>query len=137
MLSALQMALHPLDRDVEAMLRKSQPGYFSGEGDDVGKQLEEWLEKMEDYFDLAHSLEENKALMGRFKLEKSAKLWWQDHCRENALQPANTTWDYISTQLSKNYQSRTYRIECLNEFLDCSQGKDEEKTPFMSFTRGF
>ena len=26
------MALHPLDRDVEAMLRKSQPGYFSGKG---------------------------------------------------------------------------------------------------------
>ena len=50
------MALHPLDRDVEAMLRKSQPGYFSsGEGDNVGKQLEEWLEKMEDYFNLVHS----------------------------------------------------------------------------------
>ena len=58
--SPAAMALHPLDRDVEAMLRKSQPGYFSGEGDDVGKQLEEWLEKMEDYFDLAHSSEENK-----------------------------------------------------------------------------
>ena len=47
------VALHPLDRDVEAMLRKSQPGYFSGEGDDVRKQLEEWLEKMDDYFALA------------------------------------------------------------------------------------
>ena len=70
------MALNPLDRDVEAMLWKSQPGYFNGEGDDVGKQLEEWLEKMEDYFDLAHSLEENKAMMGCFKLENSAKLWW-------------------------------------------------------------
>ena len=113
------MALHPLDRNVEAMLRKSQPGYFIGEGDNVGKQLKEWLEKMEDYFDLGHSSEENKAMMGCFKLEKSAKLWWQDHCRENALQPANTTWDYISTQLSKNYQSRTYRIERLNEFLNC------------------
>ena len=85
--AALAMALPPIDRDVEAMLRKSQPGYFSGEGDDVGKDLEEWLEKMEDYFDLALSSEANKAMMGRFKLEKSAKLWWQDHCRENALDP--------------------------------------------------
>ena len=132
---AAAMALHPLDRDVEAMLRKSQPGYFSGEGDDVGKQLEEWLEKMEDYFDLAHSSEENKAMMGRFKLEKSAKLWWQDHCREHALQPANTTWDYISTQLSKNYQSRTYRIERLNEFLDCSQGKDTLDVFYQRFLK--
>ena len=46
---------HPIDRNIEAMLRKSQPGYFSGVGDDVGKQLEEWLEKMDDYFELAHS----------------------------------------------------------------------------------
>ena len=74
--AAPAVALGPVDRDVDNMLCKSQPGYFSGEGDDVGKQLEEWLEKMEDYFDLAHSSEANKAMMGRFKLEKSTKLWW-------------------------------------------------------------
>ena len=79
------MANQPLDCDVEAMLRKSQPGYFSGEGDNVGKQLEEWMEKMNDYFALAHSSAINQAMMGRFKLEKSAKLWWQDQCRENGV----------------------------------------------------
>ena len=68
------VALHPLDCDVEAMLCKPRPSYFSGEGDNVGKQLEEWLEKMDDYFALAHSNEENKAMMGRFKLEKP--VWW-------------------------------------------------------------
>ena len=67
------LALPPVDRDVEAMLRKSQPGYFSGEGENIGKQLEEWIEKMDDYYDLAHSSEENRAMMGRFKLEKSVK----------------------------------------------------------------
>ena len=44
------MAAPQIECDVEAMLRKSQPGYFSGEGDHVGKQLEEWLDKMEEYF---------------------------------------------------------------------------------------
>ena len=77
-LGSAQMAIASVNRDVEAMLCKSQSGYFSGEGDNVGKQLEDWLEKMDDYFDLAHSTNENKAMMGRFKLEKSAKLWWQD-----------------------------------------------------------
>ena len=52
--AAPALMAHPIDRDIKAMLRKSQPGYFSGEGDDVGKQLEEWLEKMDDYFELAH-----------------------------------------------------------------------------------
>lgn len=73
---AQPVAPPPIDRDVEAMLRKSQPGYFNGEGDNVGKVLEDLLEKMEDYFDLAHSLEANKVMMGCFKLEKSAKQWW-------------------------------------------------------------
>ena len=32
-----QMAIAPVNRDVEAMLRKSKLGYFSGEGDNVRK----------------------------------------------------------------------------------------------------
>ena len=123
-LGSAQMDVTPVNRDVKAMLCKSQLGYFSREGDNVGKQLEDWLEKMDDYFDLTHSLEEKKAMMGRFKLEKSAKLWWQDHCRKSALDPANVTWEYIQTQLIKNYQNCTYRIERPNELLDCSQGKE-------------
>ena len=102
--------LTPVNRDVEAMLRKSQLGYFSGEGENVGKQLEEWIEKMDDYYDLAHSTEENRAMMGRFKLEKSTKLWWQDHCRENNLEVIEISWEYLWTQLHRNYQNCTYRI---------------------------
>ena len=129
------MALNPIDRDVEAMLRKSQPGYFSGEGDNVGKLLKEWLEKMEYYFDLAYSSEENKAMMGCFKLEKLAKLWWQDHYRKNGLDRSNTTWDYIRNQISKNYQSQTYHITHLNELLDCLQGKDTLDVFYQRFLK--
>ena len=96
-------ALPPIDRGVEAMLRKSQPGYFSGEGENVSKQLEEWLEKMDDYYNLVHSSKENRAMMGRFKLEKLAKLWWQDHCKENNLEATDVSWDYLRAQLQKNY----------------------------------
>lgn len=129
------MALNPIDHDVEAMLRKSQLGYISGEGDNVGEQLEDWFKKMEDYFDLAHSSEKNKAMMGRFKLEKSAKLWWKDHCKENALDPGNVTWDYLSAQLSKNYKSRTYRVDKKNEFLDSVQGQASLDIFYQRFLR--
>ena len=54
-----------VDRDVEAMLCKSQPGHFDGKGTDVGRKPEEWLEKMDDYFDLAQSNADNRATMGR------------------------------------------------------------------------
>ena len=39
------------------MLCKFQFNYFSGEGKNVGKQLEEWIKKMDDYYDLAYSSE--------------------------------------------------------------------------------
>ena len=64
------MALYPIDKDVKAMLCKYQPSYFNGEGEDNGKQLKDWIKKMEDYFALAHSSKENKAMMGQFKLKK-------------------------------------------------------------------
>ena len=57
------LVLTPINRDVEAMLRKSQLGYFSGEGENVGKQLEDWIEKMDNYYNPAHSTEENRAMM--------------------------------------------------------------------------
>lgn len=52
----------------DAMLWKSQPRNFSGKGKDVDKTLEEWIEKMDDYFDLAQSL-----LNPLVRL----KLWWR------------------------------------------------------------
>ena len=117
------------------MLQKSQIGYFNEEGENVGKQLEEWIEKMDDYYDLAHSSEENRAMMGRFKLEKLAKLRWQDHCKENNLKAADVSWDYLQTQLQRNYQNCTYRIKRLNKFLDYSQGKDNLKTHYQRFLK--
>ena len=111
----------PIKRDIDAMLRKYQPGNFSGEGLDVGQQLEEWIEKMEEYFDLAQSTAENKGTMARFKLEKTAKLWWKDHCKENHINPSHATWEYIKLHLTKNYQNKTYHSERLKEFLDCTQ----------------
>ena len=122
-----------IERDIDAMLRKSQPGNFSGEGKDIGKVLEDWIEKMDDYFDLAQSSDENKATIARFKLEKTAKRWWKDHCQENHVAPANITWAYIKTQLCKNYQNKTYHSERMNEFLDSNQGTMDLEAYYQHF----
>ena len=94
-----------IERDIDAMLQKSQPGHFDGEGTDVGNKLEEWLERMDDYFNLAQSSNESKAVMGRFKLEKSAKLWWRNHCLENSLTASQVTWEELKQALKDNYQN--------------------------------
>ena len=74
-------------------------------------------------------------MMGHFNLEKLAKFWWQDHCHEHSLNPTTTTWEYIHTQLIKNYQNRTYRIKLLNEFLNCSQGKETLDVFYQKFLK--
>ena len=122
-----------LERDIDAMLRKSQPGNFSGEGKDIGKVLEDWIERMDDYFDLAQSTDANKGIIARFKLEKTAKRWWRDHCQEHELDPANTTWVYLKTQLIKNYQNKTYHSEKMNDFLDSTQGSMDIETYYQHF----
>ena len=122
-----------LERDIDAMLRKSQPGNFSGEDKDIDKVLEDWIERMDEYFDLAQSTEENKGIMARFKLEKTAKRWWKDHCQENSIDPANTAWPYLKSQLIKNYQNKTYHSEKMNDFLDSTQGSKELEAYYQHF----
>ncbi|MCO5560562.1 hypothetical protein L7F22_014177 [Adiantum nelumboides] len=108
-----------IEQDIDAMLQKSQPGNFDDEGTNVGKTLKEWLERMDDY--LPQSFIENRSLICHFKLEKTAKRWWQDHCTEGGIDPNTTTWSYIKEQLKQNYQTKTYHSERVDEFLDCTQ----------------
>ena len=84
---------------------------------------------------IAQYLVENKATMGQFKLEKSGKLWWINHCLENTINPAKITWDYLKTQLQANYHNKTFQLECLNEFLDCSQGAQDLESFYQHFLK--
>ena len=118
-----------MDCGIDAMLRKSQPRNFSGKG----KQLEEWIEKMEDYFDLAQSTSESKAMIAGVKLEKSAKLWWKDYCIENSIDTQIAIWPFIKDKLKKNYQNKTYMVECVNEFLDWHQGTKDLEGYYQHF----
>ena len=73
--------------------------------------------------------------MGRFKLEKSAKLWWKNHCLETGVDQTNITWEYLKEQLKENYQNRTYQVERLNKFLDCSQSNLDIEGFYQKFLK--
>ena len=68
------------DKDLKALLRSLQPKSFTGEGGDTPKILEEWIMSMEDYFSLAKYNPLAQSIMGKAKLEGSAKLWWKLYC---------------------------------------------------------
>ncbi|MCO5560557.1 hypothetical protein L7F22_014172 [Adiantum nelumboides] len=119
------------------MLQKSQSGNFDGEGTNIGKTLEEWLECMNDCFTLAQSSNENRSLIGRFKLEKTAKRWWQDHCIEEGIDLNTTTWSYIKEQLKQNYQTKTYHSKIMNKFLDYTQHNKTLEEYYQHFLKLF
>ena len=62
------------DKDVKNILKNLQPKAFTGEGNNIPKILEEWIMSMDDYFSLARYNALAQGIMGRAKLEGSAKL---------------------------------------------------------------
>ena len=66
---------------MKTLLKYLQPKAFKGEGADIPKILEEWIISMDDYFDLANYNSITQGIMGRAKLEGSAKLWWKLYCQ--------------------------------------------------------
>ena len=72
------------DKDLKNRLKNLQPKAFTGEGNNIPKILEEWIMSMEDYFALAGHNAIAQGIMGRAKLEGSAKLWWKLTCESIA-----------------------------------------------------
>ena len=63
------------DKDLKTLLKYIQPKAFKGEGIDIPKILEEWIISIDDYFALPNYNSIAQGIMGRAKLEGSAKLW--------------------------------------------------------------
>ena len=68
------------DKDLKTLLKHLQPKAFKAEGADIPKILEEWIISMDDYFALANYNSIAQGIMGKAKLEGSAKLWWKLQC---------------------------------------------------------
>ena len=69
------------DKDLKNLLKKLQPKAFTGEGNNIPKVLKEWIMSMDNYFTLVGYNTLAQGVMGRAKLEGSAKLWWKLHCQ--------------------------------------------------------
>ena len=69
------------DKNLKSLLKNLQPKAFTGEGNYIPKLLEEWIMSMDDYFALAGYNAVAQGIMGRAKLEGSARLWWKLHCQ--------------------------------------------------------
>ncbi len=107
------------DKDLKSLLRSLQPKTFTGEGTDVPKVLEEWIMSMEDYFALAKYNILAQGVMGRAKLDGSAKLWWKLHCQTRDKKELSVGWEELKSSLKERYLPLNYTTTKMNEFLSC------------------
>ena len=90
---------------------------------DIPKVLEEWIMSMDDYFALAEYNALAQGIMGRAKLEGSAKLWWKLHCQIQGRSENSMGWEELKQSLKERYLPLNYSIAKMNEFLvQCQKG---------------
>ena len=126
------------DKDMKNLLKTLQPKAFRGEGTNVPKTLEEWIMSMDDYFTLAGYNATAQGIMGRAKLEGSAKLWWKLHCQAQGRTEISMGWGELKDSLKERYLPLNYDTVKMNEFLACvRKGKpiDEYYEEFVKLSR--
>ena len=87
------------DKNLKNLLKNLQPKAFTGEGNNIPKILEEWIMSMDDYFALAGYNAAAQGIMGRAKLEGSAKLWWKLHCQIQGKLETTMGWGELKESL--------------------------------------
>ena len=126
------------DKNLKNLLKNLQPKAFTGEGNNIPKILEEWIMSMDDYFALAGYNAVAQGIMGRAKLEGSAKLWWKLHCQTQGKQEITMGWGELKDSLKEQYLPLNYETTKMNEFLSCvRKGKpiDEYYKKFVKLSR--
>ena len=126
------------DKDLKNLLKNLQPKAFRGEGNNIPKIVEEWIMSMEDYFALAGYNAVAQGIMGRAKLEGSAKLWRKLHCQTQGKLEITMGWGELKESLKERYLPLNYETTKMNEFLSCvRKGKpiDEYYKEFVKVSR--
>ena len=93
---------------------------------------------MDDYFALAGYNAVAQGIMGRAKLEGSAKLWWKLHCQTQGKLETTMGWGELKESLKERYLPLNYATTKMNEFLSCvRKGKpiDEYYEEFVKLSR--
>ena len=114
-------ALYSEAQEKKILLKLTQPPIFKGEGKDVEKDAEVWIEAMDDYFSNAGTTPANQSMLARFRLQGDAKLWWKQHCRDNAVEEDSQSWGQIKEAVKARYLPPAHQVLKMNEFFELRQ----------------
>ena len=90
---------------------------------------------MEDYFALAQYYTPTHEILGRAKLEGSAKLWWKLYCQTQGRAEATMGWLELKNGLKERYLPLNYSTVKMNEFLSCVRKGRGVETYYEEFVK--
>ncbi|MCO5549451.1 hypothetical protein L7F22_002922 [Adiantum nelumboides] len=110
--------------------------WLQGEGPSIERDVEAWLDAMDDYFVAAGIASENQVMLGMFRLTGDAKLWWRQHCRDNTT--SSPSWEGMKQAVKKRYLPPSHQALKMNEFYALQQLRltlEEYYSKFISLRR--
>ena len=125
-------------QEKKLLLKQFQPPTFKGEGTEVEKLAETWIEQLDDYFNEAGTAQVNRAMFGMFKLAGEAKLWWKQYCKDKGVVPSSQTWEQIKQAIRERYLPLAHETLKMNEFYRLKQfslSLEEYYSKFVSLRR--
>ncbi|MCO5574637.1 hypothetical protein L7F22_028426 [Adiantum nelumboides] len=125
-------------QEKKLLLKQMQLPSFRGEGDDVEKKAEVWVEAMDDYFIAAKTTPANQRMLGMFRLTGDAKLWWKQHCRDIGVAEDSQSWREIKQAVKEMYLPPAHEALKMNEFFALKQrglSLEEYYSKFVSLRR--
>ena len=93
-----------------------KPSSFFGQGKDVAKEAEPWIEALDDYFLLINTSIENESMIARYKLIGKAKLWWKEWCWEQTIDETTANLKVIKEVFKERYLLLDHETLKMNEF---------------------
>ena len=104
-------------QEKKLLLKQMQPPSFKGEGTDIEKKAEAWIETMDDYFTVAGTTAANRSMLALFRLSGEAKLWWKQHCRDMGISEDSQSWTEIKQAVKERYLPPAHEALKMNELF--------------------
>ncbi|MCO5603400.1 hypothetical protein L7F22_057550 [Adiantum nelumboides] len=114
-------ALYTAVQEKKLLLKQAQPPSFKGEGANVERDAEVWLEAMDDNFKAARTHPQNQTMLAMFRLTGDVKIWWKQHCRDSDIVGISQAWEEIKDAVTALYLPPPHRATKMIEFFSLQQ----------------
>ncbi|MCO5597789.1 hypothetical protein L7F22_051871 [Adiantum nelumboides] len=129
-------SLYIATQEKKLLLKQVQFPTFKGEGPNIERDAEAWLDAMDDYFLAAGLALENQTMLGMFRLTGDAKHWWKQHYRDNP--SSSPSWEGTKQAVKERYLPPAHQALRMNEFYALRQlglTLEEYYSKFVSLRR--